>query len=445
MEALILLAAEAVSYLCAQQECCALSGTVLLLAAAFLYHRFRIKSGDPLDPLGLFVLSFTGGQGISCFRLSYLQTAWEPSTWLCFALAPVCFMAGRALMEKLLRGPEAKPLPQRFERTARIRKAIFVLTAVSWTAFLTEAALIGYVPLFTTDMPHAYSYFHVSGLHYFTVSFVLVPPLMVLLLFGKDSFEGGRPKRSVWAAAVCTASCILLPLLLVSRFQLILSAGLAGITFLLVRYGQGGEKEKKKAGSPLIAATAFLALAAGYIFLSIQRAHSVEYLNGIFEMKRQLPIWITQPYIYIANNYDNFNCLVRDLPAHTGGLRMLFPVIALTGLKFLRPELAAFPLYITKEELTTLTVIYDAYYDFGIAGVILFTFVLGALGALLSSAARRAGGKLPVLLLLYAQYLFYLLFSFFTTWYSNPATWFYFGVTVILLVFTGGFGRHDAL
>ena len=35
------------------------------------------------------------------------------------------------------------------------------------------------------------------------------------------------------------------------------------------------------------------------------------YLNGIFEMKNAAtPIFITQPYMYIANNYDNFDCLV---------------------------------------------------------------------------------------------------------------------------------------
>ncbi len=35
----------------------------------------------------------------------------------------------------------------------------------------------------------------------------------------------------------------------------------------------------------------------------------------------------------------------------------------------------------------------------------------------------------PILYLLYAQMAFYLLLSFFTTWFSNPATWFYLAVT----------------
>ena len=82
----------------------------------------------------------------------------------------------------------------------------------------------------------------------------------------------------------------------------------------------------------------------------------MEYLNGIFEMKNAAtPIFITQPYMYVANNYDNFNCLVENLAGHTFGLKMLFPLWALTGLKFLKPELVNFQIFVNKEELTTLT------------------------------------------------------------------------------------------
>ena len=69
-----------------------------------------------------------------------------------------------------------------------------------------------------------------------------------------------------------------------------------------------------------------------YVILTIARSHDVTYLNGIFEMKNAAtPIFITQPYMYIANNYDNFDCLVRELPAHSMGLKGMFPLWALSG------------------------------------------------------------------------------------------------------------------
>ena len=58
--------------------------------------------------------------------------------------------------------------------------------------------------------------------------------------------------------------------------------------------------------------------------------------------------------------------MVEQLTAHTWGLQMLFPFFALTGLKFVFPQLVTIPDFVTKTELTTLTMFYDAYYDFGI-------------------------------------------------------------------------------
>lgn len=41
-----------------------------------------------------------------------------------------------------------------------------------------------------------------------------------------------------------------------------------------------------------------------------------------------MPIFITQPYMYIANNYDNFNCMAAELKHFSFGLKGLFPLWA---------------------------------------------------------------------------------------------------------------------
>lgn len=69
--------------------------------------------------------------------------------------------------------------------------AILLLTAVSWAAFLLEAAVLGYVPFFLRGVPHAYSHFHISGVHYFTVSCVLVPSM------GSDLVSARRRKEAL--------------------------------------------------------------------------------------------------------------------------------------------------------------------------------------------------------------------------------------------------------
>lgn len=413
-----------------------MSGMSLILAALYLYFYDYRWSGNPLHLRALFSLFWVGGEGISCLKLSRLQTDWDPVTWASFFIALAAFWSVFGLAEDRIRKKREDGKEKREEKAGRkgveavserteaagsfgMLTAILLLTAVSWAAFLLEAAVLGYVPFFLRGVPHAYSHFHISGVHYFTVSCVLVPSMAVIWFL-----HGGAKKR--WQAVLvllAAAASLLVPVLCVSRFQLIFAVILAVLTFMQV-------SGKKRLRYLFGAAAALLPL---YVILTIARSHDVAYLNGIFEMKDPAtPIFITQPYMYIANNYDNFNCLVTELPAHSMGLKSLFPLWALTGLKFIKPELVDFPIYTTKEELTTVTLFYDAYYDFGVVGVFLFSAVLGLFAAWLMDRAERAEN--PFWQLFYSQAALYFMLSFFTTWYSNPATWFYFAATGAAMV-----------
>jgi len=399
-----------------------MSGVSLLLAAVYLYFYDYRRSGNPLHLRALFSAFWIGGQGISCLKLSHLQTDWELETWACFFVAYTAFWVMFELIDKKLSVRETwsgSKLLCESDDMGRgyelgLFTAVILLTLVSFSAFTLEAVVLGYVPFFVRGVPHAYSYFHISGVHYFTVSCVLVPSMAVVLFVT----EKGLAFWKKVVVILATMIALTIPVLCVSRFQLIFAVILAVLTFMQV-------SGVKKIRYLFMAAGALIPL---YVVLTIARSHDVEYLNGIFEMRNiNTPIFITQPYMYIANNYDNFNCLVRELPAHTMGIKGLFPLWALTGLKFLKPELVAFPLYTTKEELTTVTLFYDAYYDFGIAGVFFFAAVLGIFAAWLMHRSSRPGN--PFWQVFYGQAALYFMLSFFTTWYSNPTTWFYFAAT----------------
>ena len=411
------------------------SGLVLLFGTAVLAAEDMRGSGLPVRLRAVFTLGFAGGQGLSCMKLSRLQTDWEPLTWAVLFLAVMVFRLVFELLKQRsvrVRSSEMNGADSgaRAENGAcgsltelkrnRLFLSIAGICLISWAAFFTEAKLLGYVPLFLRGVPHAYSWFHVSGLHYFTVSCALIPALSVVF-FETEPGAGHIRKTIVLLCCVCA---FLIPVLCVSRSQMILAAMLAGITFATLRGGK----------VPLFGgACAGAGLLLLYVLLTAARSHSVDYLNEIFEMKYRLPIFVSQPYIYISNNYDNLNCLIRDLHAHSMGIRMLFPVWALTGLKFLYPSLTAWPLYLTKEELTTLTLFYDAWYDFGTAGVVLFSGALGAVSFFLEKRMRETHG--PVLHVVFAQMAAYFALSFFTTWFSNPATWFYFAETLAVWLF----------
>ncbi len=449
-----------IGYLTSINELYLLSGAVLMLGGCILYWAFYKKSGMILCPAALFSIAWIGGQGVSSLKLSRLQVQWEDRTWMCFYIISICFFCAYELSELLIRKKKAFFLHKKNNkqsinpdmkiqcRIKALKQTMYFTAFVSVSAFLLEAFLLGYIPLFTVDTPHAYSYFHISGVHYFTVSCVLLPSIAVIYLremteYLKKDLSGKKLYLRVLsksrAAVFMFALGIILPILLVSRFQLLFGIILAGFTFLLIKGWKISDLINKK-NLPIIA-SGFVFIVLAYVFITVERAHSVEYLNGIFEMKNSsMPIWITQPYIYIANNFDNFNCLVRDLPEYTKGLRMLFPFFALTGLKFVFPELTAFPLYVTKTELTTVTLFYDAYYDFGIVGcaafAALFGIVLSILAFLLKRVYLEHTDINPVLYLIAAQFLFYCMFAFFTTWFSNPSTWFYLIFSMLIYCYT---------
>ena len=270
-----------------------LSGMSLMFAALYLYLWEYGKSGNPLHLRGLFSLFYVGGEGISCLKLSNLQKDWSLETWACFFVAFAAFWNVYALAEKKFGyGEEKKTVAgfsQKFTEKAaerygtRIFIALTGLTILSLTAFLFEAFRLGYVPFLLRGVPHAYSYFHISGVHYVTVSCVLVPSMEVLLWFYDR--EMGKAKRIV--SLIMTGIALLIPVLCVSRFQLIFAVILAVLTFMIV-------SGHRKIRYLFMAAAGLVPL---YVILTIARSHDVTYLNGIFEMKNAAtPIFITQPY-----------------------------------------------------------------------------------------------------------------------------------------------------
>lgn len=406
-----------------------LSGAALLLAALWLYGRDYFHSKNPIHLRGIFSLFWIGGQGLACLKLSHLQSDWAVLTWISLALAYLGFWLVFELLSRTYgSGYESYSNWNSFRGdTKALFHIICGVTGISLLCFLAEAVKLGYVPLFLRGVPHAYSEFHLTGVHYFTVSCVLVPSLAVL--FFHEGRGRGSERRSLAVIAMAGIS-LLIPMLCVSRFQFVFAVMLAVFTYISLQ----------KSIHPLYLAGLGVVLIVVYLILTVARSHDVTYLNGIFEMKyEKMPIFITQPYMYIANNYDNFNCLVEQLPKHSYGMKGLFPLWALSGLKFFFPQLIDYPIYINKQELTTLTMFYDAYYDFGWIGVLVFSCLLGLAAYLLTIKLREL--RNPLGYLFYAQMAVYFMLSFFTTWFSNTTTWFNLILTGIMAVYYG-FSMH---
>ncbi len=408
------------SYIASLARLYYLSGILLMAEALYLYLHWVKETQNLVELRGLFTLAWVGGQGIACLKLSRLQSDWDYLTWLCFFLIYLGFGIGYEWGRKY-DPDDRKELVKNQRQADRLFLCIAGLAMASVLCFLFEAVKLGFIPLFS-DEPHAYSYFHISGVHYFTISCILIPAITVL--YGKVSEGTGKKEKLVLVAANVTAVAV--PFLCVSRFQLLFAVGFAVVTYIMVN-----RRMRLRTMAGIV-----LALVPVYVVLTVFRHHDIAYLNGIFEMKyEKMPIFITQPYIYVANNFENFNCMVEQLTKHSFGVRMLFPFFALTGLKFVFPRLTSTPIFLTKPELTTLTMFYDAYYDFGLIGVFLFAAILGAAAKWVMRIVKKSDN--PVVYLFYGQIAIYLALAFFTTWFSNPTTWFWLILTGMMYCFVG--------
>ena len=222
------------------------------------------------------------------------------------------------------------------------------------------------------------------------------------------------------------AELFAVPFLYVSRFQFLFEIGVAAVIYILVN------KNMRKSTLVLLG----FVVCAAYVVITLSQKRDAIYLNNVFKMKyTHMPVFLTQPYIYIANNYDNFDCLVKNLPKFSCGLRMLFPFVSLTGLKFVMPNLVPATVYLTSTELTTFTMFYDAYYDFGVIGVFVIALLIGVVAKVIIDIIKKSDN--PVVYLFYGQIAVYLALAFFTTWFSSPATWFWLIITGMIYCYVG--------
>ena len=412
-----------VSYIASLAKWYYASGIILIVEAVYLYVHWVRESGSFVELRALFTLAWVGGQGISCLKLSTLQDTWSYITWLSFFVIYIAFGIGYEWGRKYSR-VEGKEPEKNKKKANRLFRCIMLLLVVSAGCFVIEIIRIGYIPVFS-DEPYSYSYFRMSALHYLhycAISCILIPGLTVLW----KKIDSEESKWRNGAIIIANIVAFAVPFLYVSRFQFLFEIGVAAVIYILIN------KNMRKRTLVLLG----LMVCAAYVVITLSQKRDAIYLNNVFKMKyTHMPVFLTQPYIYIANNYDNFDCLVKNLPKFSYGLRMLFPFVSLTGLKFVMPNLVPATVYLTSTELTTFTMFYDAYYDFGVIGVFVIALLIGVVAKVIIDIIKKSDN--PVVYLLYGQIAVYLALAFFTTWFSSPATWFWLIITGMIYCYVG--------
>lgn len=384
------------------------------------------ESRNIIDLRLLLTLSWIIGIMLASLKLSARQNDWSPVMWLSAGGFYFAYLAAYELIHC-----RTEKTPKKERQTAvwdpcymkRVKESIYIVAGLGLAAFLAESVKFRFAwPILVNNTPHAYTSFHISGVHYFVVSLMFVHALSVIYLIK------GRPERKERTVLlVINAVCFLVPILLLSKFQILISLAMPLVICILIQ-----KRFSVRQMTLIVIAAGVIMLLSGVLIIA-GRDYPEGYLENIFDFKnRSTPLSVQYPYMYIVNNFENVNLLTLNLQRHSYGIRQLFPVFALTGTKFLPgvQNLLALEQYLTCPELTTLSIIYDAYGDFGMIGVWVFGILVGAFSAWTDHMVHSRAKVLGVLL--YAQLAVYMTLSFFTTWFSNATTWFWFIATFFI-------------
>ena len=404
--------------------------SLMVLQIVSLYAESR----NLLDLRILLSLSWLGGIALSVLGLTEWQRPWSLTMWLCAGGFYFLFNAAYDTVRLLYRRRKDDNVvvldtgKQAYEK--RMFLSIVILTAVVLAAFLAEGVLEDFAfPLLVKETPEAYTSFHVPGLHYFAVSSVLVHPLSVICLFGTE-----QTKKKKVAVLFMNLAAMAVPVLLLSKFLVFSAIMYSVLAFLIVK-----KPPVKK--TLLILGAAVLCAAAVFILVVGMRHYPEGYLQKTFRFRNQAtPVFIQYPYLYVTINYENLNVQIGNLQHYSYGLRGALPFFALTGLKKFVPQIAelfnSLERYNVFWQLPTETILYDAYSDFSVYGVAVFSLVLGAASAWISRMTEKRGRVFGILM--YVQFANCLLLSFFSTWFSNATIWFYFIATFAIALFCTG-------
>ena len=408
-----------------------LIGLLLICCGVGLYLYFALFSKEKnwWDIRAVFSAIWLVTIGLASFRLTNYQVEWESKTWYCVALAYAMFILGSSFgitcgsKLKRLCSEKCKKNFKHFKvefRSERLFWICFVVTLVGLICFLVNVAIRGYIPYFSDD-DSAYVNFY-TKFYLFSVAATMIS--------GLSYYTVMTQKLAIWKKIFLwfsiAYSTFLFPMLVVSRGTFLTSAlSLATVIFYIHR---------KKLWTLVLCAAVIVCF---YAIGTDARGYSESQLNAFFE-----PIEIggvgedsTDPvgdddgfkmsgsvafvYSYLTVSHDNFNLAVQKVEDYSYGIRQLEPFNVILRIKPLAQAIEECEYFLVRPHLTTVNLIGDAYYDFGVVGMVQSYYMSGkgifsllALGAVMT----------PVTL------------CFFSRWMSLFQTWMHWGLVLLMFL-----------
>lgn len=331
------------------------------------------RGADLLSPGRIFGFIWCLAIGLTELKWSALQEDWHAESWVLLLIGLGAFLLGIFAAYVLNLHTELVPtrkmrvlLKGQQIREGRLFLLICISTLVYLTAYIVNYYSRGWLPIQTIGTAISRVDFNVSGLTLFlyVAAFIMFSTFLYYLLV-----RGHKRKKAILAMIFLVTFGSFA--LLLMRYPIIM---VSVICFTVLYYATN--HIRWRTALPLIGV-----VGAFFFWISSLRfSHVVStYLFSVSKMR--IPkeyAFVTEPYMYLVTNLENFARSVRLADYHTYGYFTFDFVTAISGLKYWALEYFNFERmpYLTSN-YNTYTAFWWFYSDFGVFGLALIPLVLG--------------------------------------------------------------------
>ncbi|MCU0406381.1 MAG: oligosaccharide repeat unit polymerase [Ignavibacteriaceae bacterium] len=382
------------------------------------------KDTDVFAPARLFILVWSLSIGLVELKFSGLQKVWSAYSWIVVFVNLFSVLLGMFIIYVFNFSKETKSISE-IRRTVfeysidqkLLFKVIIFLLIAYIISYLTIYIVVGFIPFFTARPDITRTKWNLFGVGLIIHS---VPTIMYLILIYFLKVHRNFITKSI--LAIIFLFTFLSYFFLLQRFDLVIFLVLAAV---FLYYGTN-----KLRGRYVIVFVIGIIIFM-YAISTIRASNLfIEYLyyGGKMKFSKDFAV-LTEPYMYISMNIENFANAVDKLSTFTYGYYTFDFILALTGLKHWLFEYAyieKFP-FLISDSYNTYTMFFVYYRDFGIMGSFIFPFLIG----MIFNSSYQYVRRFPNInsISFYGVFVFVILFSFFIPMLS----WLHFVYNLILI------------
>lgn len=344
-----------------------------------------LRGADLLSPARVFGLTWSIVFGLANLKFSGLQSDWTPWQWTYALMGPVSFLVGLFVVYVMNIGSTLHPIREircTLQRQRVKNDRLFYFILATFLTYLLGYAIIlvikGNVPLFAPNPAAARTTFSIFGFGLFLHHVPLVVFFsLIYLIVARDEASKRFIVKLIIVASVVTYA------LLLQRYHLIMITVMA---FTFLYYATRYIRFSTTVGFLAVALVVIYSIATARVGQFLQLAL---YKSSLMRFPPQYAA-LTEPYMYVVMNVENFVHAVTKLEAHTFGYYTFNFALALTGLKhWIQNYFGIVDTPFLFSGYNTYTMFWTFYRDFGILGISIVPLILGFVVGTLYYAMRR--------------------------------------------------------